>query len=35
MAINIKIYSSGLPVKKPGLAVESAFSINDIGSIYA
>lgn len=35
MAINIKIDSSELPAKKPGLAVESALSINDVGSIYA
>jgi hypothetical protein len=35
LAINIKIDSSGLPAKKPGLAVESAFPINDVGGINA
>ena len=35
MTSNIMVDSSGLPTKKPGFAAESAFYINDIGSIYA
>jgi hypothetical protein len=35
MAINIKIDSSGLHVKKPGPEAESMFPINDVGGINA
>jgi len=35
MTSNIKLNISGLSVKKPGLAAKSAFSTNDVGSIYA